>query len=291
MEMKEMFLDLVRKMNQKFSIIPFLTGSLALQMLLDEEIRVGDIDMGLPHDYVSPSGRWPDTLAFMLSEGFEYDYHEYFKKDGIKINLCHNKHSWILPFEDFVNLSMEDIPVVVESGAVYKRPTLEQHLHMYTLAADCRWRHCDDYKEGYENCDLERIPFILRALGRSEDYEYYKDENFPVRFVKKHYKAPPGVVYDSAQPDTKYPEQYPKWGTADTGYKYCYDAGYQAGYANGQVDGKVAKHGYNAPWGPRQSGDFRMNPNGITGRNDGYSHGMEDGYTDGYNDARKKARS
>ena len=98
MKMKEMFLDLTRKMNKKFSIIPFLTGSLALQMLLDEEIRVGDIDMGLPHDYENPSGRWPDTLAFMLSEGFEYDYHEYFKRDGITINLCHNKHVWRSPF-------------------------------------------------------------------------------------------------------------------------------------------------------------------------------------------------
>ena len=174
MKKKELFLDLAKKMNQKFSIIPFLTGSLALQMLLDEEIRVGDIDIGLPHDYESPSGRWPDTLAFMQSEGFEFDQHEYFIKGNVKINLCHNENVWISSFEDFVNLSMEDIPVVTEDGAVYKRPTLEQHLHMYTLAADCRWRHCDDDTEGYENSDLERIPFILSAHFVQTNFLEYK---------------------------------------------------------------------------------------------------------------------
>jgi len=291
MKKKEAFLDLTRKMNQKFSIIPFLYGSLALQMLLDEKIRVSDIDINLPHDYENPSGRWPDTLAFMQSEGFEFDSHEYFTKDDIKINLSHNRNVWRSSFEDFVNLSMADIPLIIEDGAVYKRPTLEQHLHMYTLAADCRWRHCDDYREGYVNDNLERIPYILRALNRSEDYEYYRDKDFPIKLVKQHYKAPLGITYELAQPDTKYPEQYPKWGTADVGYKYCYDRGYKTGYANGQIDGKIAKHGSNPPYGPRESGAFRMNPNGITGRNDGYRHGEEDGYTDGYNDARMKERS
>jgi hypothetical protein len=305
MNKKEIFFDLAKKMNEKFSIIPLLSGSLALQMLLNEEIPVADMDISVPQDYNSLSGKWRDMLAFMQSEGYKLTnlFDREFSKGEIKIELGAIdgekyirtesgaidvvNHEDLPSFEEISNLFAEDCPVIIEGGAVYKRPTLEQHLYLYTLAADCRWRHYDDDTEGYVNSDLERIPFILRALKRSEDYEYYRDKDFPIRFREQHYSAPQGITYNLAQPDTKYPELYPKWDTADAAYKYCYDTGYRCGYADGLADGKNFKHGDEPPRNPRTYEAFRMNPKGISGRNDGYGHGQEDGYGDGYYDGMK----
>ena len=43
----EVFLDLAKKLNKKFSVIPLLQGSLGLKMLVNDDLNPSDIDIAV----------------------------------------------------------------------------------------------------------------------------------------------------------------------------------------------------------------------------------------------------
>lgn len=82
-EKLEVFLDLAKKLNKKFSVIPVLQGSLGLKMLVHDDLNPSHIDIAVPqHLYRFPE-RWNDLLSFMLKEGYVLtDLHEHFFQKG-----------------------------------------------------------------------------------------------------------------------------------------------------------------------------------------------------------------
>ena len=60
-------------MNERLAIIPLLFGSVALNMLVEEEVRMGDIDIGVPYR-IRPSHKTmcPDIIKLMENCGYEF---------------------------------------------------------------------------------------------------------------------------------------------------------------------------------------------------------------------------
>jgi phosphoribosylanthranilate isomerase len=158
------FLDLARKLNQKFSIIPLLQGSLGLKMLTKStELMPGDIDIGIPQHLYRFDERWNDLLAFMQDEGYTLeDKHEhYFKKGDIEVNFGVNDGIGDIPsLEVFADIDLCDIPIVETNGVIYKLMTLEQYLKVYSRSLEDNYR---SDKTG--NKDKAKIDIIKRLLN------------------------------------------------------------------------------------------------------------------------------
>jgi len=86
------------------------------------------------------------------------------------------------------------------------------------------------------------------------------------------------VNYTSKKPSTKYPKKYPRWGSANKEYKYCYDLGYQKGFFEGIDSG--LKNEYEKPEDIYEE-ELNINPDGQ-GILSGLDAGYEDGFADGY---------
>lgn len=178
LEKKEIFLDLARKMNQKFSLIPLLHGSLGLQMLIDDELNPGDVDVAVPQVYYHLSERWQDLLDFMQSEGYELiDLHERrFRKDEIQLEFCAldgEKAGEIPSLEVFANIDTSKCPIIETDGAIYKHLTLEQYLNIYSSSSEDSYRHRDIVDNlDKDNADQIKVKMIQKALAHGTETEY-----------------------------------------------------------------------------------------------------------------------
>jgi hypothetical protein len=171
-EKLSVFFDLAEKMNRKLSLIPMLFGSLGLQMLVDDELDPGDIDILVPQVYYSLSQRWPDLLAFMQGEGYELaDLHEReFRKGDLCVEfgaIDGGEPGEVPSLETFANIGAAECPVRVTGGAAYKLLTLEQYLKAYLSSSDDSYRHRGT-AESKENKDQIKIKIIQKALDRNQ---------------------------------------------------------------------------------------------------------------------------
>ncbi|MHB1154596.1 MAG: hypothetical protein ACYC00_19995 [Eubacteriales bacterium] len=160
------FLDLARKLNKKFSVIPLLQGSLGLKMLVHDDLNPGDIDIAVPqHLYRFPE-RWNDLLSFMLKEGYVLtDLHEhFFQKGEIEVNFSAIDGVGGIPsLEVFADIDVREIPIMETDGAIYKLMTLEQYYKVYSRSLEDNYR-AD--KSGYK--DQNKIDIIKKALNQTE---------------------------------------------------------------------------------------------------------------------------
>ena len=86
MSKEKEFFNLAKKMNERFAIIPLLSGSVALSILAEETVYTesSDIDIAVPH-YMRPYRKWicPDLVKFMENEGYKFvdtwegEFHRY----------------------------------------------------------------------------------------------------------------------------------------------------------------------------------------------------------------------
>ena len=158
------FLDLAKKMNRKFSVIPMLYGSLGLQMLVNEDLNPDDIDICVPQFLYRLSERWQDLLVFMQSEGYELiDLHEhFFQKDeiGVNIGVIDGDEPEAIPsVEAFLGTDAEEFPILVTDGAIYKLLTLQQYFSVYSRSLEDNYRV---EKTVYK--DQKKIDIIQKAL-------------------------------------------------------------------------------------------------------------------------------
>ncbi|MBE5962495.1 MAG: hypothetical protein E7256_14145 [Lachnospiraceae bacterium] len=165
-EKMEVFLDLARKLNKKFSVIPLLYGSLGLKMLLHNDLNPDDIDIAVPQYLYRFDERWNDLLSFMLNEGYVLmDLKEhFFQKGEIGVNFSAIDGVGGIPsLEVFVDIDIRDIPIMETDGAFYKLMTLEQYLKVYSHSLEDSYRADNS---GHE--DQNKIDLLKKALKCTE---------------------------------------------------------------------------------------------------------------------------
>lgn len=162
----EVFLDLARKLNKKFSVIPLLQGSLGLKMLVNDDLNPSDIDIAVPqHLYRFPE-RWNDLLSFMLKEGYVLtDLHEhFFQKGEIEVNFSAIDGVGGIPsLEVFAGIDVREIPIMETDGAFYKLMTLEQYFKVYSRSLEDNYRADES---GHK--DQNKIDILKKALNYTE---------------------------------------------------------------------------------------------------------------------------
>ncbi|MDR2569904.1 MAG: hypothetical protein LBD23_06355 [Oscillospiraceae bacterium] len=160
------FFRLAKKMNEQFAIIPLLFGSVALNMLVEDDVYMGDIDIAVPH-YMRPDRKWicPDLVKFMENEEYEFTcLHEgEFHKGDIMIHFAGDNG-----FMEYADIDVTKSPIMQTDGAMYKILTLEQQVNSYTVSAECDFRQRDSDKEWYVNNDLIKANISRKALERSK---------------------------------------------------------------------------------------------------------------------------
>lgn len=166
-EKLEAFLDLAKKLNKKFSVIPLLQGSLGLKMLVeDADFTPSDIDIAVPqHLYRFPE-RWNDLLSFMLKEGYVLtDLHEHmFNKGDIWVNFgVIDGVGGIPSVEVFADIDVREIPIMETDGAFYKLMTLEQYFKVYSRSLEDNYRADES---GHK--DQNKIDILKKALHYTE---------------------------------------------------------------------------------------------------------------------------
>ncbi|MDF2544958.1 MAG: hypothetical protein K0S47_4676 [Herbinix sp.] len=160
------FLDLAKKLNKKFSVIPLLQGSLGLKMLVHDDLNPSDIDIAVPqHLYRFPE-RWNDLLSFMLKEGYVLtDLHEhFFQKGEIGVNFSAIDGVGGIPsLEVFADIDVREIPILETDGAFYKLMTLEQYIKVYSRSLEDNYRADES---GHK--DQNKIDILKKALNYTE---------------------------------------------------------------------------------------------------------------------------
>lgn len=162
------FLDLARKINQKFSVIPLLYGSLGLQRLVKDDLSPDDIDICVPQHLYHPDERWCDLIEFMQNEGYELiDSHEHFfqKGDiGINFGVIDGKTTETIPsIEAFANIDPADIPIIQTNGAIYRLLTLGQYYRVYSKSLEDNYRN----REG-DGKDRSKVKLLKRLVNDSQ---------------------------------------------------------------------------------------------------------------------------
>jgi hypothetical protein len=165
------FCAVAKKINILFSVIPILHGSLGLQRLVDEDFSPGDIDVAVPLFMLSE--KWDDLVKLMQSEGYELvDLHEkcfirgdtsdWYADGNIMLEFGAiegtNEFSTIPGLCDFAGIDISECPILKTNGAIYRIPTLNQFLAMYTSSQDDEYR-----KEKTEDKDCQKITAIRKA--------------------------------------------------------------------------------------------------------------------------------
>lgn len=159
----EVFLDLTKKMNNKFSVIPLLQGSLGLKMLVQDDFDPSDIDIAVPQHLYRFSERWNDLLSFMLKEGYVLtDLHEhFFQKGEIGVNFSAIDGVGGIPsLEVFADIDIREIPIMETDGAFYKLMTLEQYFKVYSRSLEDNYRADEN---GHK--DQSKIDILKKALN------------------------------------------------------------------------------------------------------------------------------
>ena len=133
-EKEKAFFEIAKKMNERFAIIPLLFGSVALNMLVDEDVWTGDIDIAIPH-YFRPDRKWlcPDVVKLMEEIGYQFtDMHEgEFHRGEIMVHIAGDNI-----FKEYANIDVMECPIIHTNGAIYKLSTPEHHVKSYTVTAE-----------------------------------------------------------------------------------------------------------------------------------------------------------
>ena len=167
MSKEKEFFSLAKKMNERFSIIPLLFGSVALSIQVGETVynEDSDIDFAVPH-YMRPDRKWicPDLIKFMENEGYEFvDMNEgQFHKGEFQIQIGRDNFD-----EEYAHVDIAKCPIMQTDGAIYKILTLEDIFKSYSISAVCDFRHPDPNADGYVNTDQIKAEIARKALERN----------------------------------------------------------------------------------------------------------------------------
>ncbi|MBQ8268453.1 MAG: hypothetical protein IJZ24_02090 [Clostridia bacterium] len=149
-----LFLENARLLSDKFDIVPLLYGSLGLEYLTGNVLGVDDIDILVPHVFITD--RWQEFKAVLEEHGYVIvDEHEHtFVHDSVAYSYAD-----IEDLESFAGIHAEDIEMHEVDGVRFMLLTLEQYLAVYQKSS----------KDGYrvnvrQKKDADKIRFIESKL-------------------------------------------------------------------------------------------------------------------------------
>ncbi|MTI47891.1 MAG: hypothetical protein FH761_08625 [Firmicutes bacterium] len=150
------FLNVAKRLNSEFNIIPLLYGSLGLKKVTNVDFCPDDIDILIPELYLE--NKWNDFKKTI--EMLEYtlvDLHEHkFVKKRFKIAFAS-----IEDLESFAGIDIEHIENHCENGTRYKLLNIEEYLEVYTQSSKDGYR-----REKNNNKDLLKIEKIKLLLNK-----------------------------------------------------------------------------------------------------------------------------
>lgn len=150
MDKLKFFFKNAEEIQNEFSLIPLLYGSLGLEQVLKENLQADDIDILLPKDYVTgPS--WPEFRKFLESKGYVLiDEQEHtFEKEGI-----HYSYATVENLEEFAGIPWHEISLKNDNGVLYKLLNLEQYLIVYEASSKDGYRQQKKNKQDRAKIDL-----------------------------------------------------------------------------------------------------------------------------------------
>ena len=173
------FLQNAEMLNDKFSIVPLLYGSLGLEVLTKSSLNADDIDILIPQVFVT-GNKWTEFKLFLESHGYILiDEHEHtFRKNDIDYS-----YASIEGLKEFADIDICDIEIRNISGAKFILLSLEQYLKVYQKSSQDGYRM--NVKEKQDNQKIEFIKRMLYPVRKLEVTELsiltnlfnYKDVN------------------------------------------------------------------------------------------------------------------
>ena len=149
-----LFLENARFLSDKFDILPLLYGSLGLEYLTGGVLGADDIDILIPHVFITD--RWHEFKELLEAQGYVLaDEHEHtFVRDGVAYSYAD-----IEDLESFAGIRMKDIEMREADGVRFLLLSLEQYLAVYKQSS----------KDGYrvkvrKKKDVDKIRFIESKL-------------------------------------------------------------------------------------------------------------------------------
>ena len=150
-----LFLENARFLSDKFDIVPLLYGSLGLEYLTGDALGADDIDILVPHVFITD--RWHEFKSLLEAQGYVLgDEHEHtFVQDGVVYSYAD-----IEALESFAGISAEDIEMREIDGICFLLLSLEQCLAVYKQSS----------KDGYrvnvrQKKDADKIRLIESKLS------------------------------------------------------------------------------------------------------------------------------
>ena len=142
-------------LNDKFNIVPLLSGSLGLEVLTNITFNADDIDILVPQVFVTGE-RGSEFRSFLENNGYELtDEHEHtFRKDGVDYS-----YASVEGLKDFADIDIRDINIRNSSGTEYMLLSLEQYLKVYIKSSEDGYRM--NVKEKQDNKKIELIKSLL----------------------------------------------------------------------------------------------------------------------------------
>ena len=149
-----LFLENARLLSDKLGIVPLLYGSLGLEYLTGDDLGADDIDILVPHVFITE--RWHEFKSLLDEQGYVLaDEHEHtFVRDGVAFSYAD-----IEDLESFAGINTEDIEMHEADDVRFLLLSLEQYLAVYKQSS----------KDGYrvnvrQKKDADKIRFIESKL-------------------------------------------------------------------------------------------------------------------------------
>ena len=153
----EVFLEVARKVNDFFNVIPILYGSLGLYKIIGEYSECSDIDILIPDEFVNE--RWDELIDLMEKMGFKLkDEHEHEFIRGSEIVAFAKQDNLIKRIE----LDPNKLIVSNINNIKFKELLIKNYLSVYRLMLR------DDYRQKKrKKADQEKIDLIEKYIPQN----------------------------------------------------------------------------------------------------------------------------
>ena len=153
----EVFLEVARKLNDFFNVIPILYGSLGLYKIIGEYSECSDIDILIPDEFVNE--RWDELIDLMEKMGFKLkDEHEHEFIRGSEIVAFAKQDNLIKRIE----LDPNKLIVSNINNIKFKELLIKNYLSVYRLMLR------DDYRQKKrKKADQEKIDLIEKYIPQN----------------------------------------------------------------------------------------------------------------------------
>ena len=153
----EVFLEVARKLNDFFNVIPILYGSLGLYKIIGEYSECSDIDILIPDEFVNE--RWDELIDLIEKMGFKLkDEHEHEFIRGSEIVAFAKQDNLIKRIE----LDPNKLIVSNINNIKFKELLIKNYLSVYRLMLR------DDYRQKKrKKADQEKIDLIEKYISQN----------------------------------------------------------------------------------------------------------------------------